>query len=284
MKLSRISDVRALTSSLGFNPSRVLGQNFLIDGNILDIMLESLALDQQDRVLEVGPGLGVLTERLLEQAGQVTAIEKDRRLCAHLRQHFPAETRLSLIEGDALDCGMDRMLAEGITAFASNLPYSVGSRILVDICTGASLPERMSVMVQLEVAQRITAKGGDRHNGILAVACQLAYEVELIKVVSPNCFWPRPDVRSGIVRFTRRPDAATAEERAACLALAKCAFGQRRKQAARRLAVDSGASVEQCREFLVELGFDARARAEDLGVEAWEALTQRLAAMPRTGQ
>jgi 16S rRNA (adenine1518-N6/adenine1519-N6)-dimethyltransferase len=279
MKLSRLSDVRDLTTSLGFNPSRVLGQNFLIDGNILDIIIEALALQPDDRVLEVGPGLGVLTERLLAEAGHLTAIEKDRRLCAHLREHFDGVEGLALVEGDALACGMDQILAAGITAFASNLPYSVGSRILVDICTGAALPDRMVVMVQLEVAQRITARGGDRHNGVLAVACQLGYDVELIKVVSPNCFWPRPDVRSGIVRFNRRDRGClTAAQRRHCLALVKRTFGQRRKQAARLLAAGSTATVEECQALLIELGFDPRSRAEDLGVATWEALSLRLAA------
>ncbi len=280
MKLSRLSDVRDLTASLGFNPSRLLGQNFLIDGNILDIIIGALALGPTDRVLEVGPGLGVLTERLLAEAGALTAIEKDHRLCAHLRDHFAGAEGLQLVEGDALDCGMDGLLAEGITAFASNLPYSVGSRILVDICTGAALPERMVVMVQLEVAERITARGGDRHNGILGVACQLPYEVELIKVVSPNCFWPRPDIRSGIVRFTRRDAALTAAQRRHCLMLVKRAFGQRRKQAARLLAAGSTATVEECQSLLEELGFDRRSRAEALGVAAWEALSLRLEAPP----
>ena len=142
---------------------------------------------------------------------------------------------------------------------------------------GASLPERMAVMVQLEVAQRITAQGGDRHNGILGIACQLAYDVELIKVVSPNCFWPRPDVRSGIVRFTKRSEDSLSQcERARCLTLVKRAFGQRRKQAAKLLAAATGISVAECHEHLAALGLDARCRAEDLGVAAWSELSRRL--------
>lgn len=229
------SHVRALAERLGLQPSRVLGQNFLTDGNILRIILDAAELAGDEHVLEVGPGLGVLTVELVRRADHVTAIEKDERLTAYLGTCFAENSRLTLIQGDVLDCDWTTPAFRSVSKVVSNLPYSVASRFLVDLARLADPPARVVITVQREVAQRLTA-GPGRDFGLLSLETQLAYEARDIKTVSPTCFWPRPEVRSSVVVMTRRSDRLPPPERAVVSRLAQRAFTQRRKQLGSSLA------------------------------------------------
>jgi len=281
--LTRLSDLRTLVAQLGFHPSRALGQNFLIDRNILDILLDRAAVTSAERVLEIGPGLGVVTEALLNQAGHLIAVEKDHRLFAYLSDAFSGRARLELIQGDVLEVGISKLLARGIDKVVSNLPYSPGSRILLDLVCDACAPREIVVTVQLEVAQRITAPPGSKTYGLMGVWCQLHCDVELVKVISPNCFWPRPDVKSAIVALRRRetPLLPPVQE-ARFYKLTRYAFQHRRKQLASSLPKAPGElarDAETCRQLLCEIGAVEDARPEALSVEQWCRLTA-----PRTTQ
>lgn len=281
MKLTSPSQVMALLQARGLQPNGLLGQNFLIDANIRDIILDAADPQADDVVLEIGPGLGVLTELLARRAGRLVAVEKDRALCSYLREELAEQPCFTLIEGDALDLDATFFEHEGITKVVSNLPYSVGSRILMNCFALAVPPERLTVMVQLEVAERLAAGPGDEARGLLGVWAQRVYKVEPVKIISPNCFYPRPKVKSAVLVLQRLPAESLARgDRALFCELTKEAFSFRRKQMATiltRLASRLGVTGEAAVSVLAELGLDPRIRPEMLTVDQWQALADGIA-------
>jgi len=266
MNLTSPKNVTELLASLNFRPSKTLGQNFLIDGNILRIMLDTAEVGPEDQVLEVGPGLGVVTEGLLARAKRVVAIELDKRLYAYLREKFAGQKNLELIPGDALDSDFNALMKSGINKVASNLPYGAGSRILVELFESSPAPSRMAVTVQLEVADRLAARPGTKAFGLLSVLAQLDYEIEVRKIVSPTCFYPAPQVKSAIVSLVRRSVPRKVRDRAVFKELVKKAFSQRRKQIGTILR---GANFEAA-------GINPASRPEELYVEDWCRLASAL--------
>lgn len=282
MNPTSLSDVRSLFAEWDYHPNRTLGQNFLIDRNVRDIIIRHGNLSSEDHVLEVGPGLGVLTESLIAEAGVVTAIEKDHRLCTFLRQQHADCSTLNLVEGDALDVDIGELLASGVSTFVSNLPYSVGSRILVDVIRAEHPPQTIVVTVQLEVGQRMVSGPGGKHYGLLSVLCQYSYEAQLVHSISPSCFWPSPAVRSAIVRMNRiQPRHDDARAAALFFALTKHAFMYRRKQLATilsRAEPPLRVATERCHEMLIGMDASATSRPEDLSVEQWCTIASLLVA------
>lgn len=275
MSLTRPSEVRALLEALDLRPSKVLGQNFLIDGNILAILLDAAAVTKDDRVLEVGPGLGAVTEALLDRAGEVVAIEKDSRLAAHLVRRFGDRPGLTLLHRDATDVDLPGLLRDHrITKLVANLPYSVGSRILVD-CFHAHHPlARLVVTVQKEVGDRLAARVGTADYGLLSIWAQLDHAVSLTKVVSPSCFYPPPKIRSAIVTLTRRPRAVAVADEALFNRLVKTAFAARRKQI--RTVLNGMVGAAACEAALRITGIAPEQRPEAIPVEAWCRLANAL--------
>lgn len=267
MNPTRPTEVRALLDRLDFKPSRVLGQNFLIDGNILRIMLDAAALAKTDAVLEVGPGLGVLTGPLIERAGRVVAIEKDDVLYAHVRDTLGGATNFSLLHADALDVDLAGWLAGGLNKVVANLPYSVGTRILVDLCHAPTRPERMVVTVQREVADRIVAQPGSKDYGVLSVFAQTDYAVSLHKVVARTCFFPVPQVESAIVLLVRQPREAPLKNESVYRALVKRCFEQRRKQLG---------SLVRDHAAIARANLDPKQRPETVSVKDWIVLANEL--------
>ena len=231
MKLTTPTEVRRILRDIDAKPSKVLGQNFLIDGNIANIICDEAGISKGHKVLEVGPGLGALTEIILDRGAVVIAIEKDKKLAGHLTQWFADNRNLTLIRDDALNIDFNTYISSGYSAFVSNLPYSVGSRILVEIMEGAHIPEIMVVTVQREVADRMAASIGTKDYGLLSVVCQLYYEVNIRKDIRANCFFPRPAVTSSIVTLKRREKAlADINNKKQLSQLLKWCFSQRRKK------------------------------------------------------
>ncbi len=189
-RLTSPKEVRALLEKLGHRPNKGLGQNFLIDANILDIIASTADIQSGEAVLEIGPGLGALTERILPTAGRVTCIEKDPVMVDYLKSRF---SDFTLIESDALDVDLDALFANGITKVAANLPYSVASRLMVDISECEHRPERMSLTIQKEVADRLVSPPGSKHYGILSILTGAFYTNTLVKKISPTCFLPPPE-------------------------------------------------------------------------------------------
>ncbi len=165
------SEVRRLLAELNVNPSKALGQNFLVDGNVLAIILDIIETAPDDEILEIGPGLGALTEPMARIARRVVAVEKDRRLYAWLENRFSEIANLEFIRGDILRTDHEALLRSGINKVVSNLPYAVGSAILVNFLNADKPPERMILTMQLEVAERLVAIPGDLAFGLLSLLC-----------------------------------------------------------------------------------------------------------------
>lgn len=268
MRLTSPNDVRSLLAQLNFKPSRILGQNFLIDGNILDILLGLAELKTTDQALEIGPGLGVLTGPLLERVGRLVAIEKDDVLHEHLVRRLGERPNFTLIHADALQVDLAGLLAGGVNKVVANLPYSVGSRLLIELALAEHRPERMVVTVQREVADRMVAGPGRHEFGVLSVLLQLDYEPFLRKRVSRNCFFPPPQVESALVELRRR-DTRVAELHSASVfrEVVKTCFSHRRKQL--------GAIVRNP-EAVHAAGLDPMQRPETLEVAEWIRLANAM--------
>jgi len=281
MKRTRPTDIKALLLERDIRPSRVLGQNFLIDENILNILLDSAHIADTDQVLEIGPGLGVLTEPLLARAGRLLAIEKDPRLAAYIRETFASNPRFSLIEADALELDLPGLLKEHrITHVISNLPYSAGTRILLTLFDAPERPWRVVVTLQLDVAERLIAMPGSRTYGVASILAQLHYEVRIRKIVRPTCFYPVPEVRSAIIECYRRSEPLPAlHSKPHFDELVKWCFSQRRKQMGRILqhapetVVPSGADREV---LLTAAEIAPEQRPESVPIVHWIALSNAL--------
>jgi len=233
--------------------------------------LADLSLD--DVVLEIGPGLGVMTEKLVQRAQGVIAIEKDSTLCGFLKSRFREATNLELIDGDVLDLDLDEVLASGVSKVVSNLPYAAGSRILVKLGTSRVLPRYILVTLQRDVAQRLAAKPGSKDYGVLSVYTQLDYEVAIEKDVSPSCFMPKPRIWSPIVTLRRgRQSIVQIADGTFFRKLLKWAFSHRRKQlcsllrhAPHFVAMD----VNSINTLFKGLNVNPHARPEALSVAEW---------------
>jgi len=273
VNLTSPTQVREWCLQHGFHPNRTLGQNFLIDRNILACILDTAGVRPGMHVLEIGPGLGVVTAELLRRGAEVTAVEKDHRLAAWLTEWLGAEPRLRLIEADALELDIDALLATGFDAMVSNLPYSVGTRILLEIAMHPRAPQTLTTTVQLEVAERFAAGPGEEARGQAGVWLQRLYDVTLTRVIKPTCFWPKPEVSSALTHLVRHDRHPLPPAQAArYLELTRFAFMHRRKQfaAALRKAPPSVClDTPAAQALLTSLGIDPRIRAEDLSVAQW---------------
>jgi len=234
MNLTSPSQVKAWCIENDFHPNKTMGQNFLIDRNalvgIVDAGLRPVEGKSSPNVLEIGPGLGVLTEELLSRGCSVTAVEKDPVLAARLKTALGEPSGLSVVPGDALDYIAAADLS-GFDCMVSNLPYQAGTRILLELVQSRAIAS-MTVLVQSEVAERLAAAEGSKTRGLAGVWAQLDYDVEIVRKVAASCFWPRPEIGSSVVRLVRhdRNSGLSAEERDIFHRLTKKAFEHRRKQ------------------------------------------------------
>lgn len=225
---------RAWLARAGLTPKKSFGQNFLTDARITDAIAHACVPDSERgvaRVVEIGAGTGVLTERLLERAAHVTAIERDRDLLPILRERFAAaidEGRLLLVEGDAATVDFESALGSAPPrVLAGNLPYQITGRLVERACHASSSLERAVFMVQREVADRLIAPAGSKDYGALTVFVQAAFDVDRVVLASRGAFFPQPAVDSAVVRF--EPRAERIAETPAFRSLVKAAFAQRRK-------------------------------------------------------
>ncbi len=225
-----LSQMRQILSEHGLQLTKSLGQNFLHDQNQLRRIVAAAELGPADKVLEIGPGLGPLTELLLENAGEVLAIEKDARLIELLKVRLAAARELTLVRADALDYLRSATTDWSDWKMVSNLPYSVASPILVDLAQNERGPRRMVATLQIEVARRLAAAAGDPDYGLLSLLVQLDYVPTAFFKIPAGCFFPEPDVDSACVCLVRRPEPLLpAARRQLFVEVVKLAFSQRRK-------------------------------------------------------
>jgi 16S rRNA (adenine1518-N6/adenine1519-N6)-dimethyltransferase len=270
-----LSEMRELLVKRDLQLTKSLGQNFLHDGNQLRRIVAAAALQGTDRVLEIGPGLGPLTELLVAAAGEVLAIEKDGRLVAYLRERFAGAPRLTLRHDDALGYLKQAAHDWHDWKLVANLPYSVASPLLVELALAPHGPERMVTTLQLEVAQRLMAGADDEDYGVLTLLVQLNYEPREWFKIPAGCFFPAPEVDSACVVLTRRAQPfLNAAQRPAFVKIVKRAFSQRRKMMLKLLKQDWAA--ETLVAAFGELLISPLERAEKLSLEQFVALTKRL--------
>jgi len=255
--------------------TKSLGQNFLHDGNQLRRIVAAAKLSNTDQVLEIGPGLGPLTELLLAQAAKVLAIEKDRRLVEFLKQRLASATHLDLRHDDALEFLRRTPLDWSGWKLVANLPYSVASPILVELAQAPGWPERLVATLQLEVAQRIMARAGSADYGVLSLLLQLRYEPRDSFRISASCFFPQPDVDSACITLVRRAEPLLPSRHLPLFtALVKRGFSQRRKMMFKLLKEDWPA--QQLEAAFERVGLPAQIRAEAVTLDQFVALTRLL--------
>jgi 16S rRNA (adenine1518-N6/adenine1519-N6)-dimethyltransferase len=287
--------MRDVLAARGIQLTKSLGQNFLHDQNQLRRIIEAAELSKADRVMEIGPGLGPLTELLLANAGEVLAIEKDARLVDFLRERFTCNPegrvtrvpnnsqalaefvppKFELLHADALEFLQTEKRDWGDWKLVANLPYSVASPILVELACGRRAPRIIVVTLQLEVAKRLMAQADDDNYGVLTLLVQLDYApCELFKI-PPECFFPEPDVDSACVILDRREHPLLPENlRASFVKIVKRAFSQRRKMMLKLLKADW--PKETLDAAFTELKISPLERAEKLSLEQFGALTRKL--------
>jgi 16S rRNA (adenine1518-N6/adenine1519-N6)-dimethyltransferase len=271
----KLNEMREILAARGIQLTRSLGQNFLHDQNQLRRIIEAAELSAKDKVLEIGPGLGPLTELLLESAGNVLAVEKDARLATFLRERFQ-DPKLEFLQADALAFLKFEHRDWSDWKVVSNLPYSVASPILVELACGTRAPKNIVVTLQLEVARRLAAGPGGADYGILTLLTQLDFVPRELFKIPPGCFFPEPDVDSGCVILDRREQALLPENlRANFVKIVKRAFSQRRKMMFKLLKNDW--PEEKLKSAFAELKISLQERAEKLSLEQFAELTKSLA-------
>jgi len=257
------------------SPKKSLGQHFLVRGSVIQRILRSLQLQAQDRVLEIGPGRGALTLPLAEGVGRLLLVEKDRDLAARLRETL-AEKPVEVVEGDFLELPWSDLEQRvgGSPKIVSNLPYNVGTAILVKLLRSVAPGTLMVLMFQREVGERILAKPGTKEYGSLSIFCQLAAETNRISIVSPSAFHPPPKVESMVIRFVKREQPLLPEsEWSHFEEFLRAGFAQRRKMLRQNLRPAwSGISAETVEAKLKAVQANPQARAEELSVEQWVRL------------
>ena len=261
------ADVRALASSIGLHPTKRLGQNFVVDANTVRRLVSMAGIAPGDRVLEVGPGLGSLTLGLLDAGASVVAVEIDEALAELLPRTVADQAPgadLTVICGDALQLASP---IAGPIRLVANLPYNVAVPVLLHLLGQYPGIVDGLVMVQLEVAQRLTAAPGSRVYGVPSAKLAWYAPAQFAGQVPASVFWPVPNVGSGLVRFTRRAAPVADVPRAAVFAVIDSAFAQRRKML-RSVLGDAQA--------LVAAGVDPTARGETLSIEQFAAVAAEL--------
>lgn len=264
---------RLLLDQLNHFPSKKLGQNFLVDGNILRKSIAMADVQAKDAIVEIGPGLGTLTRALLETGAHVWAVERDPTLAGHLREKLLADfIRLHLTEGDCLQyprANLPEEQARSGFKVVANLPYAI-STPWMDAILSEPLPQRMVLMLQKEAADRYCAKHGAKAFGAISIFLQSAYTVQGQHSVSASCFYPAPKVDSTLINLTLResPIRFSASVRDSIRRL----FTQRRKQLGSLCKNDPQPGVSKWFEQLIASGVKATVRPEELAIEHWQNL------------
>ncbi|MCI9143025.1 MAG: 16S rRNA (adenine(1518)-N(6)/adenine(1519)-N(6))-dimethyltransferase RsmA [Lachnospiraceae bacterium] len=266
-----------------FTTRKKYGQNFLIDTNVLDKIVRAAEITKEDCVLEIGPGIGTMTQYLAEQAGKVTAVEIDRDLIPILEETLAPYGNVTLINQDILKMDVKKYVEEWgegrPVKVVANLPYYITTPIIMGLFESHVPLKSITVMVQKEVAGRMQAGPGTKDYGALSLAVQYYAKPEIVANVPPNCFLPRPAVGSAVIRLTgyETPPVQAADEEK-MFALIRAAFNQRRKTLANSLGNAAGLGVgkENAERALERMGLPSSIRGEALTLEQYAGLSNLL--------
>jgi 16S rRNA (adenine1518-N6/adenine1519-N6)-dimethyltransferase len=257
-------------AAIGVRPSRKLGQNFLIDPNMLDALVRDAAPRPGQTVLEVGPGTGTLTRRLLEAGCRVVAVELDARLHDYLSSELGAHPHLTLVRGDACRIDLETYVGTQPYRCIANLPYSSSSVFLAHVMNSANMPTDMALLLQREMADRLAAQPATSNYGALSVRVQIRYQVDIVRKVPPQVFFPAPEVESAYARLAGINPQLPKSRQLSVDKLTKCAFQQRRKKLLRTLA--KVAPIDILTEAFETLEIPQNSRPEELTPDNFAAL------------
>jgi 16S rRNA (adenine1518-N6/adenine1519-N6)-dimethyltransferase len=271
-------EVRSALGDSAFKPQKRLGQNFLIHERVIEIILRLLNLSAADEIVEIGPGLGFLTRRLALVAAKVWAVEIDRFLVGWLTQSpLARQAGVQLIHGDILKISLDELLPEHKVKLVANLPYSISTEVLFRLLDCREHFSSLVLMLQKEVAERIAAQPGTKSYGTLSVWTQVHGRIAEKVQVSPEAFFPRPKVRSTILRMEFFPEPLVSGHHLSVLrGVVRAAFGQRRKTLANALSGWLKMGRGQIEDLLRSEGIDPRQRGETLSVSQFVGLARAL--------
>lgn len=280
MDLCNIDDIRAVLGRHGFRFSKSLGQNFLTAAWVPARIADSCGVDQTGCALEIGPGMGCLTEQLSQRAGKVCAIELDRALFPVLEETLAHCDNIEIVQGDVLKCDLAAICREKFgdapVYACANLPYYITTPAISALLASKSF-QAITIMVQKEVAERICAPAGTSAYSAFSIYIDYYADAEILFDVPRNCFVPQPKVDSAVVRLTPRsaPPVPVCDEKL-FFSLVKAAFGQRRKTLANALSSVLGGALgkEGIVQLITDYGFDARVRGEKLSLADYAALTE----------
>ncbi len=280
--LSDYTTIKNLLSKHGFSFSKALGQNFLIDASVCPRMAEEAIESEEDGVLEVGPGVGVLTAELAKRAKKVVSIELDHRLPPLLAKTLEDFDNVEIVEADAMKIDLQALIEEKFAdcrkvSFCANLPYYITSPILMRLLEEKLPLSQIVVMLQKETAERFSAPIGSRSAGAVTAATNYYAESEILFGVMRDSFYPAPKVDSAVLRLIpRETPLITPISEKYFFALLKAAFSQRRKTAVNGIASGLGLSKDTVKEALTSLGLSETVRAEQLSMEELCALSDTL--------
>lgn len=265
-------EVQRILADIGLRPQQAAGQNFLCDESVAERMVAAAGVEAGERVLEIGPGLGILTESLLNRGAEVVAVELDRRLAAFVRRRFAAHPGFRLIENDIFKVRLPDVVSDHEYKLVSNLPYGATSLVFRNFLTLSPRPSSLTVMIQKEVAERIVARPG--RMSLLSLLVQYYSQPHLLLTVSPSRFYPPPKVESAILQCLDLRSPAAAESQAV-FRLARAGFSSRRKQLRNSLAAGLRLSPPELDKKIKEMGLNPTARAQELSLEDWRLLAEK---------
>ena len=273
----------AVLQKYNFNFQKKFGQNFLIDTNVLNKIISSAEITREDCVLEIGPGIGTMTQYLAESAGEVVAVEIDKALIPILQDTLSSYDNVTVINEDILKLDINRIVQEKNGGHpikvVANLPYYITTPIIMGLFESHVPLKSITIMVQKEVADRMQVGPGTKDYGALSLAVQYYAKPEIVANVPPNCFIPRPNVGSAVIRLTRHEKPpVNVEDEQKLFAIIRASFNQRRKTLVNGLgnAQNLSFSKEHVAEVLSEMGLSATVRGEALTLEQFALLSNRL--------
>lgn len=279
MNLCSYNEISSLLKMHGFTFSKALGQNFIINERICPAMAQSLNANENTGVLEIGPGIGVLTKELCSVAGKVVSVELDNRLFPILSETLSDCGNIEIVEGDALKMDLNALIDEKFTGMSdikvcANLPYYITSPIIMKLIESKLPVSEIVVMVQKEAADRLAAQIGSRESGALTVAAQYYAEIEKLFDVSRGSFMPQPKVDSAVIKLSvRKEPPVRAENEKRFFEIVRAAFAQRRKTALNSLSSSLNIPKDKVRAALEKIGRNENDRAERFSMDEFAALS-----------
>lgn len=279
MSNNLLKQVKLISATYDIFPKKSKGQNFLIDADVLEDIVSSANLNKQDTVLEVGPGLGILTEQLVEKSKKVVSVELDKKLYDFLKVKFINTKNLELVNENILKFdSTNYSLLTTHYKIVANLPYNITSNFLKRFLTAESKPQEMTLLVQKEVAERMCAQPGQM--SLLGLSIQLYSNPEIVRIVRAKSFWPVPKVDSAIIKLSSVKNKnevdkvlkGITEER--FWQIAKIGFSAKRKQLQNNLTSGLHISSDKAKNILEKAKFDPKIRAQNLSVDDWVRLAR----------